>query len=227
MIASAIMSVLFGVGVSLYVTTLTAASRNNAQISAMSRGTVIMQQIMRQYRESYSWALPTDASGFVVPKTGTSASNYVTTDGSAAALQIVMPATAAVTVVNSAGTSKISGTDFPITYTRSAGATVTYYRSDTSGNPAPNNGQYLWVCGTPPGQAALPAAGQRYAVLAQTATIAANTADAVVFTRAPGTVPAIEVRIIASDFSAGNGQQNSQKNTATIVGKWILSRNHS
>jgi hypothetical protein len=181
-------------------------------------------------RECYSLSLPTDSSGFIAPVTATTSANYITSDGSAAAIQLTAPGTAAVTVVNSAGVNKTSGTDFPITYARSAGSTLTIYRSDSSGNPSPDTGRYLWEIGTPPGMPVLPASGRALEILADTQALANSTADAITFARDPtstSTAPAVDIHVVVTNYSAINKQQSNESATNTVIGKCVLLRNHA
>lgn len=229
MVSVAIGAILLTGTMNLYLATLRTSSRTVAQVSSTERASVTIAKIVDISRECYNLALPTDSSGFTVPLAGTSASNYQTTDGSAAALQLTAPSTGAISVSNSAGTTKTAGTDFPVTYVHAAGPTLTLYRSDGAGNPAPNTGQYLWEVGTPPGESALAAGGKKMAVLAETASIAAATSDAVTFVRAPGStagVPAVAIHVIASDYSAVNSSQSNESTSTQIVGKCVLLRNH-
>ena len=215
----------------LYAAAITLASRSSAQVATSARGAVITENIGNMARECYSLSLPTDSSGFVVPVVGTSNSSYITTDGSAAALQLTAPATSSVSVVNTAGQTVVAGTGFPMTYTNSAGSPLTIYRSDGSGNPLPNTGQYLWEQGTPPGQTALPTGGERLAILAQTSTIASNTSDAATFARAgsSSTTPAVDIHIITDDYDSSNlnGQTGNEGITSQIEAKCVYLFNHS
>jgi prepilin-type N-terminal cleavage/methylation domain-containing protein len=230
MVAAALATLLLFGGLALFICAIETSSRSGAQVSTTSKAAVTINHILSMSRECYGVALPTDASGFVPPKSGTTAASYITTDGSAAALQLTTPANASVTVINSAGTAETAGTNFPMTYTNTAsGPTLTIYRSDASGNPAPNNGQDLWEVGTPPGQPALPAAGERLVQLAQTAPIAAAIPDLATFVRTPDaltTVPTVEIHIIAADYSIINGTETNEKTGSQIVGKCVLLRNH-
>ena len=226
LVASVIMGLLLAGGINLYVSTLRIASRSNAQVSATDRAAIIAEQIADLSRESYSFALPTDSSGFVIPVAGKTASDFITEDGNAAALQLTFPVLASVTVVNSVGTActAASGTNFPLIYTKSAGNVLTIYRSDSAGNPSKDTGQYLWEKGTLSDGTTV---ANRFAKLGETATVSAALADAATFVRATGSNYAVEIQIIAGDYSiiGVNGQQDSSGNVTQTIGKWALSRN--
>jgi len=215
--------------ITVYLSALQAASRSGAQVSSTARAAVTLAQILDISRECYGLALPTDASGFMVPVAGTTVADYLTSDGSAAALLLTAPGTGAVSVVNSAGAAQSAGADFAMTYAKNAGTALTIYRSDSTGLPSPNAGQYLWAVGTPPGQAALPAGGQKVAKLSETAFISANTPDAVTFLRTPGAnvgTPSVEIHLIAGDYSAVSDSKTSENTSSQVVGKCVLLRNH-
>lgn len=216
-------------GTELFLTSLKVTSRANAQISATTRATVTVARIMDMSRECYGVALPTDASGFVPPVAGTTTANYITTDGSAAALMLTAPSTAAITVNDSTGQTKTAGTDFGMTYTSAAGPTLTLYRSDAHGNPSPNTGQYLWEQGTPPDFPALPSGGQSMTKLGETSAISASIPDQATFVRpdsSTASTPAVEIHLVAADYSTIGGSQTSESATNQIVGKCVLLRNH-
>jgi len=228
-VAAALSALVLLGGLGLFTTAINVASRSSAQVSSTERGSVAVARVLDMSRECYGLALPTDSSGFTVPVSGTTTANYITTDGSAAAIQLTAPSTAAVTVVDSAGTSHTAGTNFPMTFTNTAGPSITLYRSDSAGNPQPNTGQYLWEVGTPPGQSALPSGGIAMERLLETPTIASNTPDAVTFVRttdSTATMPSVEIHIVAGDYSAQNGSMTNENSQNQVVGKCVLLRNH-
>lgn len=227
LVASVIMGLLLAGGINLYVSSLRIASRSNAQVSATDRAAIIAEQIADLSRESYSFALPTDSSGFVIPVAGKTTSDFITADGNAAALQLTFPVMASIAVVNSAGATctAAAGTNFPLIYTKVAGNVLTIYRSDNAGNPSKDTGQYLWEKGT---LADGTSVSNRFAKLGETAAVSASIADAATFVRATGSTTAVEIQIIAGDYSiiGVNGQQDSSGNVTQTVGKWALSRDH-
>ena len=102
-----------------------------------------VQRVTSSLREARRFSLlddsthdATDTSGNVVAVTG---------------MRIYYPAASASVVVNTAagGTSTVTLSGTSAVYNRTAdGVTLDFYRSDSSGTPAPNTGTCLWESGT-------------------------------------------------------------------------------
>ena len=229
-LAMALMGLLFIGAMNLYITATRTAAGSNAQNDSSGRAANALGRIDDDAREAYYIDLPDDAASdsasSFTPGTSYTAASYIATDGTDAAIQLTYPTASAQAVLTSTGATQVAS---PAPYSRGAStSTLLIYRSDGSGIPKPNDGQYLWALGTERGTAINSKIARLYD------TNSTPIADAVCFARpldSSGTklTNEVEIRLIAAAFSlaASGGQQTSESSQAVLTGKCVLMRNHN
>lgn len=228
-LALSLMGLLFIGAMNLYITATRTATAATAQNDSSGRAANAIGRINDDAREAYFIDLPSDADGdspSSFPTSPYAKAAYVATDGTDAAIQFTYPTASSQAVLDSAGTSRTAS---PAPYSRGASAsTLMIFRSDGSGAPKPNDGQYLWAKGSERGTAINAKIARLYD------TNSTPIADAVCFDRptdSSGTTlkNEVEIRIIAAAFSlaAGGGQQSSESSRTLLTGKCVLMRNHN
>ncbi len=151
-----------------------------------------------------------------------STSNIVVTG-----VRIYAPSAASSTIIAVGGTSgnvTLAGTS-ALANPKETGATLDFYRSDTSGNPAPTTGTCLWMKGTENGLAVNRA-------LVKTVAPAWNAVQFVQPYMADGTTPlpnAVTIKLTCAYYSRINGSVSSDSGkggVTQVTGECIYLRNH-
>lgn len=240
-VATALISLVFLGTMQLFIESQRGVQRTGVQVQGSQDAAIGLQYVLSNARQSWRFALPSDgASSFPVP--GGAVTDYISSTGANAALELILPATINYALRDASGAkftlspggfdrSAQAGGDILWIYRGNAPAAGTFDPT-VRGIPNANNGKYLWACRRPAG--AVDATQDRYQVvckliLTQHADGSAAT-DAVQFNRpSSGATGEIEVKIVCGDVTSINGTQTNEATDGSSVnslyGKCALMRN--
>ena len=220
---------LFFGAITVYVAATRLTVANGAACYAATDAANAAQHVVQDADEASWIALPGD-SGWTSPGAAPASAFQTADNGSTVftGVELVPPATAAVTVQNGGGGALAVS---PPPYNRSLAyspSPLWVYRADSDGTPDAPAGKYLWITGTEQTQAVS---------RALTGSLNPQAANAVQFSR-PVTASApqsalpfqLQIKLVSTYYSSFAQTQTSELTTGTqeaqVVGKCVLLRDH-